>query len=367
MLGSGGPVRTPAARRDFMRLLASLGLAMVSVPVIGRRASAAGDLMVMDWSGYEVPELHKPYIAKYGASPEISLFADDEEAYQKVKGGFRTDLVHPTSYAVGRYRDQGMLKPFDTGRLSNWPDLYPSLYSVTGMASDGKQWFVPCGWGILSVLYRSDLVDIKEESWKLLWDERYKGKLSTITEMDGSVIPAAVMLGIPNPFAMSDEELAKVKAALETQRGLLRFYWTDPAQLEQAIAAGEVVAAFAWMASNANLKKQGLPVKYMAPKEGVLGFIDGFIMLKDGPGKEQNAYDFVDAWLAPGSGQFMIESVGYGHSNRKAFELASAESKAALGLSAPETLLTSSIFLQEIAPDLRAKYVKMFEDVKAGF
>jgi spermidine/putrescine transport system substrate-binding protein len=367
MIASKTPLAREMTRRGFARSLASLGLAMVSVPILGRAASAASDLMVMDWSGYEVPELHKPYIAKYGASPEISLFADDEEAYQKVKGGFQADLVHPTSYAVGRYRDQGMLKAFDTSRLSNWSDLYPSLHSVAGMASEGKQWFVPCGWGILSVLYRADLVDIKEESWGLLWDERYKGKLSTITEMDGAVIPAAVKLGIPNPFAMSDDELAKVKAALEQQRGLLRFYWTDPAQLEQAMAAGEVVAAFAWMASNANLKKQGLDVKYMAPKEGVLGFIDGFIMLKEGPGKEQNAYDFVDAWLSPGSGQFMIESVGYGHSNRKAFELASAESKAALGLTAPETLLTSSIFLQEIAPDLRTKYVKMFEDVKAGF
>ena len=98
-----------------------------------------------------------------------------------------------------------------------------------------------------------------------------------------------------------------------------------------------------------------------------LGFIDGFIMLKDGPGKEQNAYDFIDAWLAPESGKYMIESVGYGHSNRKAFDLASAESKAALGLGAPDKLLTSSIFLQEIDPDRRAKYVKMFEDVKAGF
>jgi spermidine/putrescine-binding protein len=344
-----------------------MGLAVASMPVLGRRAAAADDLLVFDWSGYDVPELHQPYIAKYGASPQIALFADDEEAYQKIKAGFEANLVHPTSYAVGRYRDQDMLKPIDTARLSNWADLFPALHSVAGMNTDGQQWFVPCGWGILSVLYRADLVDIQEESWNLLWDERYKGRIATIAEMDGAVIPAAVALGIADPFAMSDAELAQVKDALVRQRDLLRFYWTDPSQLEQAMAAGEIVAAFAWMASVANLKKQGLDVKYMNPKEGVLGFIDGFVMLKDAPGKEQNAYDYVDAWLAPESGKFMIESVGYGHSNRKAFELASAESKDALGLSTPEALLSSSTFLAEIAPDLRQKYVQMFEDVKAGF
>jgi spermidine/putrescine transport system substrate-binding protein len=237
------------------------------------------------------------------------------------------------------------------------------------MSTGSSQWFVPCGWGYLSVLYRSDMVDLQgqPESWNLLWDPRYKGQISTITEMDGAVIPAAVALGIPNPFAMSDEEIAKVKDYLIKQRDLIRFYWTDPAQLEQAMASGEVVAAFAWMASNANLRKQGVPVRYAQPKEGLLGFIDGFIMLKDGPGKEQNAYDFVDAWIAPESGKFMIESVGYGHSNRKAFDLASAEAKEALGLSSPDKLVSSTIFLAEIDPARREKYVKMFEDVKAGF
>jgi spermidine/putrescine-binding protein len=361
-----GVPRGPS-RRQLARQLAALGLGLVSIPILSRQARAETDLQVFDWSGYEVPELHEPYIRKYGKSPPITLFADDEEAYQKVKGGFRTDLVHPTSYALGRYRDQGMIKPIDTARLSNWPDLFPALYSVKGMNTGGHQWYVPCGWGYLSVLYRSDLVELKEPSWNLLWDERYKGRISTITEMDGAVITAAVMLGIPDPFAMSDAEIAKVKEALVKQRELVRFYWTDPAQLEQAMASGEVVAAYAWMASNVNLKKKGVPVKYMSPKEGVLGFIDGFIMLKDGPGKEQNAYDFVDAWLAPESGKFMIESVGYGHSNRKAFDLASAESKELLGLGTPEAMISSSIFLQEIEPERRQKYVKMYEDVKAGF
>ncbi len=360
-------LETYLSRRRFTRQLAALGLGLVSIPVLSRSAAAAEELQVFDWSGYEVPQLYQPYVKKYGKPPPITLFADDEEAYQKIKAGYQTDLVHPTSYAVGRYRDQGMIKPIDTSRLSNWPDLFPALYSVKGMSTDGHQWYVPCGWGILSVLYRNDLVELKEPSWNLLWDERYKGRISTITEMDGAVIPAAVMLGIPDPFAMTDDEIAKVKAALVKQHALIRFYWTDPAQLEQALAAGEVVAAYAWMASNVNLKKKGVPVTYMTPKEGVLGFIDGFIMLKDGPGKEQNAYDFVDAWLAPESGKFMIESVGYGHSNRKAFDLASTNSKELLGLGAPDKLVGSTIFLQEIDPQRRQKYVKMYEDVKAGF
>src|SRR5882724_5108785 len=87
-------------RREVIRMLGALGLVAASMPVVTRRASADEDLLVFDWSGYEIPELHKPYIAKYGKSPTITIFADDEEAYVKIKGGFRCDLIHPTSYAI---------------------------------------------------------------------------------------------------------------------------------------------------------------------------------------------------------------------------------------------------------------------------
>ncbi|MEX0807534.1 MAG: extracellular solute-binding protein [Dongiaceae bacterium] len=353
-------------RRTVLQLLGSTGLAFVSIPVINGRALAADDLLVFDWAGYDVPELHQDYIKKYGASPTIALFGDDEEAYLKVSGGYEVDLVHPTSYAIARYRDGGLLKPIDTSRLSNWPDVMPQLANRPGMSTDGNQWLVPCGWGYNSVLYRSDLVEIEEESWSLLFDERYKGRLSVAGEMDGTVIPAAMTLGIADPFNMSDDELAQVADLLRKQRALNRFYWTDPTEIEQAIASGEVVAAYTWAASASTLKSQGIPVKYMTPKEGVLGWIDGFIMLKDGPGIEQNAYDYIDAWLAPETGQWMIENYGYAHSNEKSFGMVSQERLDEIGIPSTDEVLSKGVFLQEMDPQVRQKYVEMFEAVKAG-
>ena len=66
--------------------------------------------------------------------------------------------------------------------------------------------------------------------------------------MDGDRDPCRDELGIPDPFDMTDDEMAQVKACLASSAPL-RFYWTDPTELEQAIAAGEVVAAYAWAAS----------------------------------------------------------------------------------------------------------------------
>ena len=354
------------SRRALLQGAAAAGLVWVSANLIARPARAAQDLLVFDFTGYDVPDLHRGYIKKYGASPAFTLYGDGDEALQKLQAGFQADLVHPGSFDVARFRDAGLLQPWDTARLANWPDLYPVLTRTAGTVTDGKQWLVPADWGINSVLYRTDLVDIKEESWTLLWDKRYAGKLAYGTEMYPAIAGAALSLGIANPFQATDEEFATIRAKLIEQRPLLRFYWSDPTVLEQAMAAGEVVAAWAWSASYPTLKAQGVPVKYMQPKEGVSSWVAGFSRLKNAPGKEQNAYDFVDAWLAPESGKWMIENYGYGHPNKKAFDLVEPSVIADKGLDRPDKLLTHSLMNQEMTPQLHQRYVQMYEEVRAG-
>jgi spermidine/putrescine transport system substrate-binding protein len=53
------------------------------------------DLIIFEWSGYEVPEFHPGYIEKIGDSPTFTFFGDEEEAFQKIRAGFKADLSHP--------------------------------------------------------------------------------------------------------------------------------------------------------------------------------------------------------------------------------------------------------------------------------
>jgi spermidine/putrescine-binding protein len=104
----------------------------------------------------------------------------------------------------------------------------------------------------------------------------------------------------------------------------------------------------------------------MNPKEGILTWVCGVMMLRDGPGDEQAAYDMIDAMLAPESGQWLIENYGYGHSNAKSFDRVAPERLAELGISSPKTLFEQGIFFEAIPPATRQKYITMFEEVKAG-
>ena len=283
-----------------------------------------------------------------------------------LKAGFKTDIAHPCSDNVQRWRDAELLKPVDTTRLQHWPDVFPHLKELEGTHFQGEPWFVPFDWGNSSVLYRADLVDIEEDSWGLLYDERYKNRLAFLNSAEAAVEVAALVLGYDNIFTLTDDQLTEVKKLILQQRQLLRFYWQDPADIEKGLASGELVAAYGWNSSVAALKEQGVPVKYMNPKEGILTWVCGLVFLRASPGSEQATYDLVDSMLSPEAGRFLIEAYGYGHSNTKSFELASGERLDALSISAPEALFSQAIFFREVGPEYMDKYNDLFDFFQAA-
>ena len=175
------------------------------------------------------------------------------------------------------------------------------------------------------------------------------------------------MIGAENPFDMTDEELERATVLLRKQRNLMRFYWTDQSSVEQAIASGELIASYAWNSALITLKAQGVPVKYMNPKEGIYTWVCGFALINGGEGDEDLAYDYLNATLDTSAGEYLMNEYGYGHSNAKTFEVVPKARQLELGIQDPVAHIAGSKYFEEIAPDVREKYIRLFEEIKAGF
>lgn len=108
-------------------------LALAAVITVGAGgacalAEAGGDLVVFDWSGYEDPLLHEGYTGKYGAEPTFSFFGDEDEAFEKMRAGFKADIAHPCSQSVVKWREAGLLQPLDTSRIAGWKASIPASW-----------------------------------------------------------------------------------------------------------------------------------------------------------------------------------------------------------------------------------------------
>jgi spermidine/putrescine-binding protein len=354
-------------RRQMLAGAAAFGVA----PVVARprAARAAPDLVVMEWSGYDVPELFPAFVAKHGGPPEFSIFANEDEALQKVLGGFAADVMHPCTYSVRQFVEAGVAKPIDPSRLSHWPDLFPFLANHPALVYSDALVMTPCEWGNASIAYRTDLVDpafAEAESWGIFFDPAYEGKL-TFTDDAVAHACAGLVLGYGRDeiFRMTPEQLEATRPLVAQLLKNCRFIWSDPTELNQALASGEVVAGYAWNETVKSLTAEGVPVKYATPKEGVFTWLCGLTLLEGGRGDEAAAYDFLDAWLSPETGRFMIEEYGYGHSSAKAFAAADPAQVAALGIADPAAHLDAGILFLPQEPEHKAAQDALWQELRA--
>lgn len=353
------------SRRRLGRLLAAAGLATVVVPVAGRWARAQDQATYFTWRVYDDPGFFPDYVTKHGGNPQTAILAGDDRDLEKLRTDFTADVVHPCNSNLGDWVQSGLLQPIDTTRLPHWPDLYEPLTVLRDAQQSGQQYFVPIDWGTTSIIYRSDILKkLDEQSWSLLWDERYKGKLAVSRRAEETCAIAAIVAGAKDPFAMTDDEIAAVKDLLIKQKALLRYYYDDRKTVEKALAEGDLVAVPGWNSSIAGLRKQGVRVKLLQPKEGILIYCCGLVLTKNAPHLDA-AYDLMDAIMAPEAGKWLIEHLGFGHSNRKTFDLVEDAVLTSHGLPKdPTDLLASAILFRKNAriDDLTS----MFEAVRAG-
>lgn len=353
------------SRREFNAAALTAGLVATAIPFKDGHAVTGQMPVYFTWSGYEIPELHQPFIDKYGRSPDYSVFAGEEEALSKMRAGYTPDILHPCVEATRKWMDAGILAPIDISRVQHWDDIYPELQHTEGVWYDGECRFVPTDWGNSSIIYRTDIYE-GEETWGMLFDERYKGRIGG-RNTSAMVWAAAQYLGFDmwNP---TDEQLyGPIADLLRKQRDLVRFYWDDQTSMEQGIASGELVVAYAWNEALVHLLDQGIPVAYANPKEGIWTWLCGLSLTVGRQADEQMCYDFIDAWLAPETGKYLTEAYGYGHGNKNSIKLVDPAITDRLGISDPSSLFANGIFFRPIDPELDEKYVKLFEEILAGF
>ena len=331
--------------------------------------SAAEPLSYFTWAGYDDPAFRVPFTDKYGENGvAFSFYSGTDEAFTKLQAGYTADVAHPCIHDIKKWQAAGLLRPVDPAKVQTWNDLIPALRDASAVVIDGKHWMVPWEWGASSVLYRADKVKSAEESYTILVDPAYKGRTALPDAFDEIFQLAAVLAGVKQPLALEEADYPKVEAKFRELRDNARFIWTDPGQLEQAMASGEVDVAWGWPNSFANLKKQGVDIGFMLkPKEKLVTWECGLGILAGAKAPDEEIYDFINALTAPQSGKALVENFGYGHSNLKALAAVEPAKLEGLGLAGDaNAMIQGGNLLGPMPEEQRQKLVEMWSLIKAG-
>jgi spermidine/putrescine transport system substrate-binding protein len=334
-------------------------------------AFAADTLTVFDWSGYEDPAFHPKYTEKHGGSPDFSFFGDEEEAFQKLRSGFKADIAHPCAQSIVKWREAGLLEPLDTSKLASWNDMLPNFKAMKNLmtSEDGTAWFIPFEWGNTVLTYRTDTVKPEEiSSLKAFADPKFKDRVSIGDNVDDAYALAGLAIGLKDLTTMTDAQFQEASAFLREVHKNVRLYWTDNTDLSQALASGEVDLAWAWNETATTLQAESQPVAIKKDtKEGLSTWVCGYSRLKGAEGSPDLAYDYLNAVTDPSVAAYMVESWGYGHSNAKGMAAVDPKILQDKGYADVDAFVANTLFQAPIPTDLRQKMIAEFEKIKSGY
>ncbi len=357
-------------RSKKTRLAAGLALAALMTATSIARAED-GELTVFDWSGYEDPGFHELYTSKHGDSPTFAYFADEEEAFQKLRAGFKADLAHPCSQSVVKWRDAGLLEPIDTSRVPEWGNILPGIMSMKNLltSEDGKAWMVPFEWGNTGLIYRTDKLKPEEvASLKVFADPKYKGRVSIGDSVDDAYALASLVAGVRDWATMNDEQFAAASQFLRDVHKNVRLYWTDNTELTQAMASGEVDLAWGWNEMVTTLKSENQPVEMnKSTAEGISTWVCGYTLLSGGGGNKDKAYDFLNAIIDQKVSPYLMSEWGYPHGNGKGLESVDKAVLTEKGFDDVGKFVDKTLFQAPLPEPLRQKMIAEFEKIKAGY
>ncbi len=329
-------------------------------------ASGEEEALLFTWENWADPPFVAEYKEKYGVEPRSAIWADEDEAFAKMRAGYKPDVMGPCSYEFGRWQEAGLIQPIDVTKLKHWKDIPDYLKTIPGMMkSETEAWFIPQYWANTSVTYRTDLAPeyVGNESWKILFDPKYKGRVAGLDGVDDTVTLIAKTWGV-DPYNMSPEDWETVKAKLREFVANARFISSDETSLSQGLASGEIVAAITWNQTPASLKREGKPVAYMNPPGGMFTYVCGMVLHAESKNIEK-AYTLIDSGISPAAMKYQLQDLNNGPANMSIFADYTDEQLAELGFVRDvESFLKSGTF--QVRLKNKEEIVKFWTEIRGG-
>jgi spermidine/putrescine transport system substrate-binding protein len=357
-------MRAHLGRRQFNLLLGS-GLAAGTVPGLLREARAQDDrtITVLNWQGYGTDEAWslEAFKAATGITVQHDYFNSEPEMLTKLHtnpGVYDVVLINNarTSQALA----DGLIDPIDPASVPNAKDLAPAL--AEKFVVDGQTWGIAWLWGMTSLGVRAEKA-AGVDSFAVLGDPAFAGRAALFDDSVSMVGIGALLTG---QDVNAPADLEPIRATLKGFKPNVKLIWSSEDQWNKAFAAGDFDVSVYWSGAAIRSKRTfNLPVEFVVPKEGALGWLDGLHVPATSERKE-DALAFINWMIDP---RFYVEW------STKVGAPASANT-AALAQLPPDDLnhqvhkpeyLTSLQFSAALSDETRQSFADLWEEVKASY
>ena len=353
---------TPS-RRQVLSLLSSGAAATAGMSLFPGIGHAATKITVLNWQGYGTDEAWavKAFTEKTGIEVVHDYFSSEAEMLTKLRTNPGVyDVVLINSARNQQAAGESLLAPIDFAKVKNAAGLAPELREHGNLKTDGKIYGVAWVWGITALATREG--SRKPDSYAALADPAFK----KVALFDDAVTGVAIGALLTGQDMNNPKDLAAVTEKLKAIKPNLQSLWSSEDQWNKAFAAKEFDLSIFWSGASVRSKRNSkLPVEFIVPKEGGIGWLDSLTV----PASSKNAdaaLAFIDYMIDPAFYVEWATKIGAPASaNTAAMEKLPADDLNRL-IHKPEYLKTMT--LQSALPDDRREaFNNLWQEVKAFY
>ena len=306
-------------RRRLLRAAAG-ACAAATLPRPGQESGRAAGrcVTVLAYDGL----IPAPFKAQFEAETGIEIrvqtqFSQAPELNLLIAGRDRpsADLCTVAGARLHQFLDNGVIEPLDVARLRHWGRIDPAYSQGAWLRVGGATMGVPLSLSCERLVSNTGRVSPDPQSWSALFDPRYRGRTTYVIE---DMLQCTMLLqGADGDFASYLAAPDQARKAVDAARDALIAakpqvvkYYEDGAELVQMLAGEDAWLAQCYAGAPTKLILAGQPFRLTVPREGSLGSVYTFAVVKDAPNRD-GAYRLLDALLAdPGIGAAMTRASG---------------------------------------------------------
>ncbi|GAA1529175.1 putative spermidine/putrescine transport system substrate-binding protein [Microbacterium ginsengiterrae] len=274
------------------------------VPMHSELGDYEGEVNIIAWSGFVEPAWSDQFTEDTGCVVNRRVAGTSDEMVQLMRTG-DYDLVSASGDASLRLIAGGDVAPLNLELIPNFgDDIVEGMKGQIYDTINGKSYGVPIGRGANILQYNSEVVTEEPTSWDVAWetDSPYAGEIigydAPIYIADAAVYLMAHEpdLGITNPYALDEDQLAAAVDLLKQQNGIVSEYWSDPSAQITSFAGGTTSLGTSWEVLRKLTEDEKF--KSVLPEEGSTGWSDAWMLAAESA-NPNCAYAWMDYTSSP--------------------------------------------------------------------
>ncbi len=316
-------------------------------------------LNIYIWSSYVSKDLVKKFEDRYNVQVRIETYESNEALLAKLQSGIVDyDIVVPSDYMVGVLIQQGLLQPLDRDALPNISYLDPRFLSPP--YDPDNRYSITYTWGTTGIGYRRDRLEEVPESWAVMWDERYKDRISMLNDMRENFAAAFKRMG-ESVNSLNDARIAAAAGLLKEQKRLVKTYDSDT--FAESLLSGEVWLAQSYSGQIGKAMLENPQIGYLVPKEGATIWTDNLCIPKNAPHPDL-AILFINYLMEPEAAAATSNSTGYPTPNTASKEFVKPELLANPAIFPDEETLQRCEFMRDLGSTIQL-YDRYWTEIKS--